>query len=86
MEDSSGLTYFTWDENGMNLLCERDSSGAVTKEYTHGPTPVDGIGSVVEIEDGATGAFKYPHMDHRGTVFATTGEAEAQKDAYEWNA
>ncbi|MFO7900032.1 MAG: hypothetical protein R6V58_13345 [Planctomycetota bacterium] len=29
VRDSAGLSYFTWDENGMNLLAERDAGGRV---------------------------------------------------------
>ena len=70
----------------MNLLCERDPDGTVTRKYTHGPTPIDGIGSVIEMEDVSTSAYKYAHMDHRGTVFETTDAGEATKDTYSWNA
>jgi RHS repeat-associated protein len=70
MEDSSGLSYFTWDANGMNLLAERDSTGSVTAYYTHGYTPVDGIGSMVAAKKNAYSAtyYQYPVYDHRGTV------------------
>jgi len=47
MEDSDGLAYFTWDQNGMNLLTEFDAYGNTIAEYTHGYTPIDGIGSMV---------------------------------------
>jgi RHS repeat-associated protein len=70
MEDSNGLSYFTWDTNGLNLLEERDSEGAVVAEYTHGHTPIEGIGSVTAIRqvtpDGTY--YMYPAYDHRGTV------------------
>jgi hypothetical protein len=72
IQDSGGLSYLTWDTNGMNLLCEKTADGTVTKKYAHGATPIDGTGSVVEVQDVATGAYKYLLMDHRGTVFATT--------------
>ena len=32
IEESTGLRYFTWDENGMNLLCERDTTGGGDQE------------------------------------------------------
>ena len=86
IQDSGGLRYFTWDTNGMNLLCERDAGGTVTRKYTHGPTPINGIGSTVEIEDAGASEYKYLHMDHRGTVFRTTDGGEANKDTYNWNA
>src|SRR5690606_5877047 len=37
-DDTHGLRYFTWDQNGLNLLAEQDSSGTVTRRYTHGYT------------------------------------------------
>ena len=69
-----------------NLLCEREPGGTVTRKYAHGPTPVPGIGSVIESEDVGTSAFKYLHMDHRGTVHETTDAGESVKDSYAWNA
>ena len=47
LQDSDGLRYFTWDAGGLNLLYEKDASGNVVAEYTHGYTPVAGIGSLV---------------------------------------
>ena len=41
IEDSAGLRYFTWDRNGMNLLCERDAEGNVTAEYAHGYSAIE---------------------------------------------
>jgi|GEM_PF-6495634 len=32
MEDGGETTYYTWDENGLNLLTERDASGAGATE------------------------------------------------------
>ena len=70
MEDSNGLSYFTWDSNGLNLLAEQDSTGATTAKYTHGYTPIDGIGSMVGAVKSEAGGtyYQYPIYDHRGTV------------------
>lgn len=86
--DVDGLAYFTWDQNGMNLLSERSADGTVTRKYSHGPAPVPGIGSVIEAEDASVGsaAYKYPHMDSRGSVFGTTDAGETARDAYTYNA
>ena len=86
MADSNGLSYFTWDQDGMNLLAEKSAAGTVTRKYTHGPTPVPGIGSVIEAEDVSSSTYKYPHMDHRGSVSGTTDANEDAKDAYTYNA
>ncbi len=88
VEESAGLRYFTWDGNGMNLLCERDESGDVTAEYTHGWTPVDGIGSMVAAvkTDGGGTYYQYPIYDHRGTVVRLVDEAGAVTAYYEYDA
>jgi len=60
--------------------------GDTRRTFTHGPTPIDGIGSSVEMEDISANTFKYCHMDHRGTVFSASDANEAVKDTYNWNA
>jgi hypothetical protein len=76
MQDSAGLRYFTWDANGMNLLCERDSAGAVTAYYTHGFAAVDGIGSTVAVKQNRFGTayFQYPGYDHKSSLETLTDE------------
>ena len=72
MQDSNGLSYFTWDSNGMNLLCERDSAGSVTAYYTHGFAAVDGIGSGIGQKLNQFGATYHEWdagRDHRGSVY-----------------
>jgi hypothetical protein len=88
MGASSGLRYFTWDQNGMNLLCERDSAGSVTAYYTHGYTPVDGIGSAVAVKQNRYGAayYQYPGYDNKGTQTAITDENGNQVAKYNFNA
>jgi YD repeat-containing protein len=86
IEESTGLRYFTWDENGMNLLCERDAEGATVAEYTHGETPISGIGSMTAAKkaDGGATEYQYPVYDHRGTVMRLT-DAEGRVSAtYEY--
>jgi len=88
MQDSSGLSYFTWDQNGMNLLAERDSAGAVTTYYTHGYTPVDGIGSMVAAKGNlySTSYYHYPVYDHRGTVVRLVDQNGTPTAYYEYDA
>jgi YD repeat-containing protein len=75
IRDSGGLAYFTWDRNGMNLLVEKDAYGNTIAEYTHGYTPVDGIGSIVERKLTVPGQwppvtyYRYDQGDGRGTPF-----------------
>ena len=88
MQDSSGLRYFTWDQNGMNLLCERDSAGAVTAYYTHGFAAVDGIGSPVAVKQNRFGAayFQYPGYDHKGNLTVVTDENGNKVAKYNYTA
>ena len=76
LEDSNGLRYFTWDSNGTDLLAERNLEGEVVANYTHGYTPIDGIGSMVAAEKtvGTVTYYQYPIYDHRGTVMRIVDE------------
>jgi hypothetical protein len=75
-------TYYLWD--GLNLLEERAADGSLIARYTHGATPIYGIGSVVEVERhvGEATYFQYLVMDHRGTAYKVTDEAGATQIAY----
>jgi YD repeat-containing protein len=88
MQDSGGLRYFTWDSNGMNLLCERDAAGSVTAYYSHGYTPIDGIGSMVAAKQNAYSAsyYQYPVYDHRGTVVRLVDQDGNPTAYYEYDA
>jgi len=88
MQDSSGLRYFTWDTNGMNLLCERDSAGAVTAYYTHGFAAVDGIGSGVGQKLNQFGAtyHEWDICDNRGTVHKRVDASGNTTGSFEYNA
>ena len=86
MQDSDGLRYFTWD--GLNLLVEQDDSGDVVAEYTHGMSPIEGIGTMVAAKkevDGAT-YYQYAAYDHRGTVVRLTDENGDVTAYYEYSA
>ncbi len=88
IEDSNGLAYFTWDSNGLNLLAEKDASGNTTAQYTHGYTPIQGIGSLVEAKkevDSCT-YYQYPIYDHRGTVVKLVDENGETVGEYHYNA
>jgi hypothetical protein len=75
-------TYYLWD--GLNLLEERAADGSLVARYTHGATPIYGIGSVAEVERhvGEATYFQYLVMDHRGTAYKVTDEAGATQIAY----
>ena len=93
MQDSDGLHYLTWDQNGMNLLLEKDDEGFETAEYTHGYTPIDGIGSLVEAkktvwdESHTMGVtyYQYPGYSTGGRVHAITDENGNEIGGYEYN-
>jgi len=88
MQDSSGLRYFTWDQNDMNLVAERDAAGTVTAYYTHGFAAVDGIGSAVAVKQNRFGAayYQYPVYDHRGTVVRVLDQNGAPTGYFEYDA
>jgi RHS repeat-associated protein len=88
IEESTGLSYFTWDQNGMNLLTERDTAGSVTAEYGHGYTPIDGIGSMAAARKDVSGAtyYQYPVYDHRGTVMRLVDGTGTVTASYEYDA
>jgi len=66
MEDGGETTYYTWDENGLNLLTERDAQGNVTAEYTHGHSPVDGAGTTVAARKQVGGCTYYQYPGENG--------------------
>ena len=66
MEDGGETTYYTWDENGLNLLTERDAQGNVTAEYTHGHSPVDGAGTTAAARKQVDGCTYYQYPDKNG--------------------
>jgi len=74
--------YYAWD--GMNQLEERDPTGALLVRYTHGPSSVPGIGSVMEIhrQTATTTYFQYLHMDHQGSVAQVTDASQNGQLAY----
>ncbi len=86
--DSTGTTYLQWDANGLNLLAERDASGSIVAEYTHGYSPVSGIGTMVAAKKVVNGTtyYQYPQYDHRGTVVGLTDKTGAVIASYEYNA
>ena len=88
IEDSDGLRYFAWDQNRMNLLGERDTGGNTTAEYSHGHTPIGGIGSLVsakKVESAAT-YYQYPIYDHRGSVVRLLDARGSVTAYYEYSA
>jgi hypothetical protein len=76
----------------MNLLVERDSMGMTLAEYTHGYTPVDGIGSIVERKLTVPGQwppvtyYRYDVTNGRGDVFGSVDENGNRVRTYEYDA
>jgi len=44
-------------------LCERDPGGRVTRKYTHGPTPIGGIGVIGRAKQASTGRVNLGHLE-----------------------
>src|ERR1043165_218966 len=75
INNAGTLTYYLWD--GLKLLEERKTDGSLVARYTHGYAPSSDIGSISEVQrQTPTGLYyQYPHMDHRGTVYAVSDGA-----------
>jgi len=88
MEDGGDTTYYTWDENGLNLLTERDASGAVTAEYTHGYSPVDGAGTTVAARKQVGGCtyYQYPGGNGHHDTVTISNDAGTVTHRYTCNA
>ena len=87
IQESTGLRYFTWDRNGMNILCERDSTDSVVVQYSHGYTPTDGIGSMAGAKDTQDGTYyQWPTYDNRGSILKLTDENDAVVGALQYDA
>ena len=58
--DSTGTTYYVWDS--LHITHEHDGSGNVTRRYTHGYTPIEGVSSLIDVEDAQSSHYLY-HFD-----------------------
>ena len=78
--------YYVWE--GLNLLEERNASGNLVARYTHGATPIPGIGSIIEVQrnTATTTYYQYLQMDHRGTAYAVTDAAQNTQLSYAMDA
>ena len=82
IEDSQGVKYYCWD--GLNLLERYNLTTDTQRTFTHGPTPIAGIGDMVQLtESGGSYAFEY---DHRGSVFNITDASQDIVQTYEHDA
>ncbi|MFO7900646.1 MAG: hypothetical protein R6V58_16490, partial [Planctomycetota bacterium] len=88
VRDSAGLSYFTWDADGLCPLAERDAAGAVVAEHSRGYAPIRGIGDLAGSRLVAGGAtyYQYPAFDHRGNVVGLTDGAGAASGRFEYDA
>ncbi|MEW6354682.1 MAG: RHS repeat-associated core domain-containing protein, partial [Planctomycetota bacterium] len=80
--DGDGTTYYTWD--GLNPILERAGDGTVQAQYTHGQSPIPGIGSWTVAKRGAS--YQFPHMNQIGSVFNLTNTNETVTQTYEYDA
>jgi len=81
--DSTGTTYYVWD--GLNITHEHDGSGAVTRRYTHGHTPIHGVFSLIDVQDVAAAAHYCYHLDQVGGVHRLTDAAQAIAQTLEFS-
>jgi RHS repeat-associated protein len=63
--DSTGTTRYLWD--GLNILLELDGSGNLTRRYTHGYTPIEGVSTLIAVE-GPIQCPCFYHFDQVGGV------------------
>jgi YD repeat-containing protein len=63
--DSTGTTRYLWD--GLNILLETDASGNLTRRYTHGYSPIEGLSSLIAVE-GTMQCPCFYHFDQVGGV------------------
>ena len=63
--DSTGTTRYLWD--GLNILLETDASGNLTRRYTHGYSPIEGVSSLIAVE-GPIQCPCFYHFDQVGGV------------------
>jgi RHS repeat-associated protein len=54
--DSRGCQYYYWD--GLNLLARANLTTGASRSFTHGQTPMAGIGNMVEWAEDGAGALR----------------------------
>ena len=69
-------TYYLWD--GLRLLETRNADGTLKARFTHGHTPIEGIGSCVEVHRASDSKRYYMLYDHRGTAHAVLDESKTE--------
>jgi len=80
--DSTGTTYYVWD--GLNITHEHDGSGTITRRYTHGHTPIEGVFSLIDVEDASNNHYFY-HFDQVGGVKELTDDSQSVVQYYEYS-
>ena len=70
-------SYYLWD--GLNLLEERTSGGALVARYTYGYSRINSIGNICEIFKPGTPDKTYTlALDHRGTANVLLDESQTE--------
>ena len=80
--DSTGFTRYIWD--GLDILLELDEHNDVKRRYTHGHTPIEGVSSLIDVEDAQSNHYFY-HFDQVGGVHRLSDISEAIANLYEFS-
>jgi len=80
--DSTGTTKYLWD--GLNIILELDANNAMKRRYTHGHADIEGVASLIDVED-AQGDHYFYHFDQVGGVRNLTDESQGLPQYYEYS-
>jgi len=89
LEEDGATTYFSWDSNGVNPVCEYDASGNRTAEYTHGTSATGGVGTAAAARKVSQGCayYQYPIYGPKpGNVVGLLDGTGARTAYYEYDA
>ncbi|RLC61592.1 MAG: hypothetical protein DRI48_10585, partial [Chloroflexi bacterium] len=79
--DSTGTTRYVWD--GLNIVLELDEAGDLKRRYTHGHAAIEGVASLLDVED-AGGSHYFYHFDQVGGVRQLTDAYQNTAQAFEY--
>jgi RHS repeat-associated protein len=79
--DSTGTTRYIWD--GLNIVLELDAAGNLRRRYTHGYAAIEGVSSLIDVEDAGSSHYFY-HFDQVGGVRQLTDAYQNTGKSYEY--
>jgi len=80
--DSTGTTKYLWD--GLNIILELDANNAIQRRYTHGHADIEGVASLIDVEDSQGDHYFY-HFDQVGGVHNLTDESQSVAQYYDYS-